>query len=76
MKKTEKINKSRLMKRAWYLVKQKCFSISYALVTVWKEIKEAIKESAVEIIEYSGSIFNPTPEIMAEYYNSNCYKAD
>lgn len=72
------IDKSRLFKRAWYLVKTKCFSLSYALKTVWAEMKQAIKvrTAKLETVEYTGSTWTPSTETMAAYYNSNCYKAD
>jgi len=79
------IDKSRLFKRAWYLVKEKSYSLSYALITVWKEMKEAIKEIANKLAlaeslqnpQNSVSVaWNPTTETMAAYYNSNAYKGD
>jgi len=85
MKKTEKINKSRLMKRAWYLARTKYYSLSFALSTVWSEMKEAIKSriNAAIIIENDKNpqnsismAFNPSPESMQEFYNSNEYKGD
>jgi len=74
---TNKIDKSRLFKRVWYLVKERSYSLSFALVTVWKEMKEAIKKAIEKLtIQYTGSTWTPSPETMAAYYNSNCYKAD
>lgn len=79
------INKSRLFKRAWYLVKERSYSLSYALITVWKEMKEAIKDTANKLAlaesllnpQSSVSVtWNPTAETMAVYYNSSCYKGD
>jgi len=79
------INKSRLFKRAWYLVKRSGYSLSYALKTVWAEMKAYAIEKANEL-DYLESLknpqnsvsvaWNPSPEVMAAYYNSNCYKAD
>ena len=78
---TTKINLSRLMKCAWYLVKEKCYSMSYAMITVWAEMKETIKSRIAQMVisenvQYTGSTWTPSPETMAAYYNSNCYKAD
>lgn len=72
------IDKSRLFKRAWYLVKTKYYSLSFALKTVWAEMKKAIKETIakLETVEYTGSIWTPSSVTMAVYYSSNCYKAD
>jgi hypothetical protein len=79
------INKSRLFKRAWYLVKECSYSLSYALRTVWKEMKEAIKEItnrldlSESLLTTQNSIsvaWNATAETMAAYYNSSCYKGD
>jgi len=75
------IDKSRLFKRAWYLVRTKCYSISYALKTVWNEMKTAIKERIAkleisETIQYSFSIWTPSAESMQSYYNTSCYKGD
>lgn len=44
-----KINKSRLMKRAWYLVREKGYSLSCAMIKVWKEAKEYVAEKANEV---------------------------
>ena len=79
--KKEPINKVKLMNRAWYLVKNRCYSISYALKTVWKELKEAIenkirKLEISETVQYSGSTFKPSAATMQTYYNSNAYKGD
>jgi len=38
------IDKSRLMKRAWYLVKNQGFTLGFAMSKVWKEMKEFIAE--------------------------------
>ena len=63
------INKSRLFKRAWCLVKERSYSISYALKTVWAEMKQSIKEriAKLETVEYTGSTFTPSPETMSAY---------
>jgi hypothetical protein len=78
---TASINKSRLMKRSWYLVKERSYSISYAMKTVWAEMKQALKDALLKIeivaaLEYTGSIWKPSAETMQSFYNSNCYKAD
>lgn len=82
---TTTINKSRLFKRAWYLVKQRSYSLSYALTTVWAEMKAYIIKQANELA-YTESLrnpqssvsqaWNPSPEAMAAYYSSNAYKGD
>jgi len=79
------INKSRLFKRAWYLVKERGYKLSYALRTVWAEMKAYIIKQANESA-YTESLrnpqssvsvaWNPSPESMAAYYNSSCYKGD
>ena len=76
-----KIDKSRLFKRAWYLVKMKCFTLSYALITVWAEMKETIKNMIAKLeisktIQYAGSTWGTSTESMQVYYNSNAYKGD
>lgn len=73
-----KINRSRLFKRAWYLVKERCYSLSYALKTVWAEMKEAIKDkiNKLNTMQYTGSTWTPSTESMQVYYNSNSYKGD
>lgn len=81
MKATTKINKSLLFKRAWYLVKTKYVSFSYALKMIWADFKETIKRNAAAEqcakIDYSVIVpFTPSAETMAEYYNSSCYKGD
>ena len=79
------INKSRVFKRAWYLVKERSYSLSYALRQVWKEMKEAIKDTANKLaiveplLDPQSSVsvdWNPSPEAMAAYYNLSCYKGD
>jgi len=74
----EKINKSRLMKRAWYLVKEKYYSLSFALTTVWAEMKEAIKRKINESapVQEMQTSWTPNPQSMQDYYNSNSYKGD
>lgn len=50
------INKSRLMTRAWYLVKNQGYTLSFAMTKVWSEMKEYIAEKARELkgaIEYA-----------------------
>ena len=42
------IDKSRLMKRAWYLVKNQGYTLGIAMSKVWKEMKEFIAEKARE----------------------------
>lgn len=42
------INKSRLMKRAWYLVKNQGYTLGFAMSKVWKEMKKIIAEKAAE----------------------------
>ena len=81
MKATTKINKSLLFKRAWYLVKTKYVSFSYALKMIWSDFKQAAKRKAdAEICEkmnFSASTpFAPSAETMQAYYNSNDYKGD
>jgi len=85
MKTNNPINKSRLFKRAWYLVKTRCYSLSYALITVWREMKEAIKNDSNKLalseslLTTQNSIsvaWSATAETMAAYYNSSCYKGD
>lgn len=44
------INKSKLFKRAWFLVKTKGFNLSLALKIVWAEMKEYILEKAKEAL--------------------------
>lgn len=79
------IDKSRLFKRAWYLVKARYYSLSFALRTVWAEMKEAIKRAASELSlaeslqnpqNSVSAAFNPSSEAMQSYYNSNAYKGD
>lgn len=43
-----KINKSRLMYRAWYLVKTQGYPLTYAMKKVWAEMKEWIAEKIQE----------------------------
>jgi hypothetical protein len=43
------IDKSRLFKRAWFLVNKNSYSLSYALKLVWSELKQAVKDAAVKI---------------------------
>jgi len=85
MKTNNPINKSRLFKRAWYLVKERSYSLSYALITVWREMKEAVKEAALKLAYETSLLKTQTnvsvawiasPEAMAAYYNSSCYKGD
>lgn len=78
---TTSINKSRLMKRAWYLVKERSYTISYAMKTVWTEMKEAIKERIAKLVidktvQYVGSTWISSPETMYNYYNTSTYKGD
>jgi hypothetical protein len=78
---TYKIDKSRLFKRAWYLVKSRSYSIAYALRTVWAEMKATIKETIAKIelsetVQYTAITWTPSPEAMYNYYSSNCYKGD
>ena len=89
MKATEKIDKSRLFKRAWYLLKRGEYStFSKALIQVWAEMKKSLNDnidylkevqrqiiSGVEL-QYTGSYSNQSAETMAEYYSSNKYKGD
>jgi hypothetical protein len=72
------IDKSRLMKRAWFLVKNQGYTMSFAMSKVWKEMKEAIKKAIdqLTISEYTGSTWTPSPEKMQVYYNSDSYKGD
>lgn len=42
------IDKSRLMKRAWWLVKNKGYNLAYAMKKVWAEMKAYIVEKALE----------------------------
>ena len=75
------INKSRLFKRAWYLVKNQGYNLSFALKKVWSEMKEYIAEKAKEkanehLPEYQGSTFCYSEETMRDFYQSNCYKGD
>ena len=44
------INKSRLMTRAWYLVKNQGYTLGFAMSKVWKEMKKIIAEKAAEAI--------------------------
>lgn len=67
------INKSRLMSRAWYLVKNQGYSLSWAMTKVWKEMKEYIAEKLLEIEsnklpEYQGSTY--TPDLYDYYHNA------
>lgn len=77
-----KIDKSRLMRRAWYLTKNQYGSFAYNLKKVWAEMKEWATEQMKEAINdlkpnYQGSInWTPSPETMAAYYNTSCYKGD
>lgn len=78
---TTTINKSRLMKRAWYLVKERSYSISYAMKIVWAEMKKAIKERIDKLVidkavQYAGCTWIPSPEAMYNYYNTSTYKGD
>jgi len=75
------INKSRLFKRAWYLVKNQGYNLSWALKKVWSEMKEYIAEKANEkanehLPEYQGSKFYFSEDAMREFYMSNAYKGD
>ena len=81
MKATIKVNKSLLFKRAWYMVNQKGYSLSFALKMVWADFKETVRKAAIELLnkDYAFSPvvgFNPSPEKMQSYYDSNCYKGD
>jgi len=76
-----KIDKSKLMKRAWYLVKKQGYSLSYAMIKVWKELKDFAKEQIEQakrdlMPEYQGCNIQPTAEAMYNFYNSNEYKGD
>ena len=79
------IDKSRLMKRAWYLVKERGYKIGYAMKTVWGEMKAYAVEKKNELAyleslkmpQNSLSVpFNPSADTMQSYYNSSCYKGD
>jgi nuclear transport factor 2 (NTF2) superfamily protein len=75
------IDKSRLMKRAWYLVKNQGYTLAYSMKKVWKEMKNYIIEKAEQakrdlIPEYQGCNIQPTAEAMFNFYNSNVYKGD
>jgi hypothetical protein len=66
MKATSSFNKSRLFKRAWYLVKNRMYSMSYALKVVWREMKEYAKqkeEEAKPVIVY------PTTQTKLDCWN-------
>lgn len=79
------INKSKLFKRAWYLVKERGYKLSYALQTVWAEMKAYIIKQVNELA-YAESLlnpqisvsvaWNPSADTMQSYYNSSCYKGD
>lgn len=80
---TYTINKSRLFKRAWYLVKTCGYSISNALKKVWSEMKayaiEKTNESAYLESLKRPQIYTPwtpSPETMATYYGGGTYKGD
>ncbi len=79
------INKSRLFKRAWYLVKTKYYSLSFALKAVWSELKAAINRTTNELALVESlqnpqnsvsTTFSPLSDTMQSYYNSNAYKGD
>lgn len=72
------IDKSRLFKRAWYLVKKQFYTLSQALKKVWAEMKEYAKEKASEIaikVDFS-TPFKVSADSMQAYYNSTAYKGD
>lgn len=75
------IDKSKLMKRAWYLVKNQGYSIGFAMSKVWKEMKEFISNKAEQakrdlLPEIQVIVWNPNPESMQEFYNNKEYKGD
>lgn len=47
MKTKLNINKKKLFRRAWFLVKEKYYDLLYALKQVWKEMKVYAYEKAV-----------------------------
>lgn len=80
-------DRSRIMRRAWFLVNNQSFSFAYAMQTAWKEAKEYKAEKAAEAAfkaEYEPNgqqdwVTSPlatSAETMAEYYQSNIYKGD
>ena len=79
---TTSIDKSRLFKRAWFLFKQGYNgTFSYCLKKVWAELKQAVKDAIAKIElaaapRFTGCNLTPSPETMAAYYNTSCYKGD
>lgn len=75
------IDKQKLMRRAWYLVKNQGYTIGFAMAKVWKEMKDFIIEKAEQdkrdlLPEIQTISWNPNPDSMQEFYNSNEYKGD
>lgn len=74
-----KINKSRLMSRAWYLVKNQGYPLTYAMKKVWAEMKEwiaeKIQEAANDIKAKELKAYWATPEYKAyQQSQGNAYK--
>jgi len=78
------IDKSRLMKRAWYLTRNQYGSFAFNLKKVWKEMKDYINEKTEQakrdlLPEYQGCNIQPTAEAMYNFYHgagASEYKGD
>ena len=80
----QQFDKSRIMRRAWYLTKNQYGSFAFNLKKVWKEFKEyAIKQAEqakLDLIpEYQGCKTQPSAEAMYNFYHgagASEYKGD
>ena len=78
------IDKSRLMKRAWYLAKNQGYPLAYAMSKVWKEMKDYIIEKSEQakrelMPKFQGCSIQPTAEAMYNFYHgagASEYKGD
>ena len=62
-------DKSKLMKRAWYLVKNQGYSLGFAMSKVWSEMKSFISE---KIKEEKAKIENAK---LQEWWSTDEYKS-
>ena len=84
VKSTLKLNKSEIMRNAWIRVKEKGYSLSYALECAWYDAKyffTRILEKIAEIernikLNETSSEWKPDADTMYQFYNSNVYKGD